>query len=252
MKFQDLDIDLIIEELKQTYNSEHKSFDAFKFSEILNILLSHVKSSEEISFHSRERLIRKALQRFHKEEITKENFYTFLDEALKEYTNIREQNYTLLTSLSIDYLPIRKIQINHSKIQIHGKNFPKKFRKSRKLLLERNRKKEGPSKFLKVTVQLKGKNYIDVFDQASYDLNIFRAILCFHLNPFSELPISNDSNRTINTVRNGEFYTLHNNEDGNSVDENIYWFEPSLYKSLKRFPYEETVEYKRSILAWIF
>lgn len=251
MKLKNLNTKLIVDELKKIYNEKNKGFDAFKFNEIKYIILSHLQTSSKLSIYSRDLIISSLLHRFYHQEITESNFNQFFENAVKEYFSKKEESFTLLTSLSIDFLPFRKIKINDSIIRIHGKKWPSKFQKSRLELLKRNRKKDLNDGFIKVTVQTKAKHFYDGFEQATYDLNIFRAFICFNINPLSELPISNDYNRAINKVRNGEFYSLHKTENGETVDQKTYWFETKFYNRLTRFSNDNKEILKNAVSEWI-
>lgn len=251
MKLKKLNVKLIIEELKKIYKEENKAFDAFKFNEIKYIILSHLETSSKLSLHSRDLIISSLLHRFHHEEITESNFHQFFENAVKQYYKKKEENFTLLTSLSIDFLPFRKIHINSSIIKIHGKKWPVKYRENRFELLKKYRKKDNHDEFIKVTVETKAKHFNDAFEQATYDLNIFRAFLCLNINPLSELPISNDYNRAINKIRNGEFYTVHKSETGETVDQKTYWFETKFYDRLTKFSFNQKKALKDAVSDWI-
>lgn len=179
------------------------------------------------------------------------NFEEFFKDAKIEYFKKKEVNYTLITSLSIDYLPYRKLKINNSVIKIHGKVFPRKFLKIRKEVLKESCKKENKNEFLKVSVELKGKSFYDAFEQAYFDLNIFRAILCLNLNSYSEIPLTNDSNRGINKVQFGEFHTLHLSATGENVESKSHWFETNFEEKITQFPIENKEVKKSTIDSWL-
>lgn len=251
MKLEDLDIKLIVDNLKSIYDSKRKTFEVFKYNEIKYIILSHLQTSNNISLRGKEIFIQSFLNKFHTNEISEENFLAFFEKSKKEYFNKKEQDFTLLTSLSIDYLPFRKIRINNSTIRITGENYPKKFNKSRETVLNKNREKNITSDFLKVTVQLKGKNFVDVYEQAYSDLNILRAFLCLNLNSYSEIPISNHYNRAINKVKYGEFHTLHYTDTGETFNDTNYWFETECPNKKTSIEKEKIEQFKKNIKSWV-
>lgn len=247
MTFKDLKIEIIIRALTEAYNNENKSFELFRYNEIKYVLLSHLDTTKNISRIGREQIIESFLNRFRKEPINEQNFEYFFQQAKKNYFNRREVDYTLITSLSITNLPYRVIRINNSVIRIHGKNFPKNFAKNRKLILSRSGNEEVKNKFVKISVQLKGKSFYDAFEEAYFDLNIFRAILCLNMNSYSEVPVAHDIHRAINKVKFGEFHTLHPTDLGKDIDDDSYWFETNIDKNSVVFPNEK----KRNINYWL-
>ncbi|SNR58374.1 hypothetical protein SAMN04488009_2631 [Maribacter sedimenticola] len=251
MKFKYLKIETIINALRGAYNNENQSFEAFSYNEIKYVLLSHLHTSKNISRTGREQFIESFLRKFHKEEINEVNFNAFFEEAKTKYFRKKEVNYTLITSLSIDYLPFRKIKINRSILRIHGKKFPKKFLKSRKAVLADSRKEESLNDFLKVSVELKGKSFYDAFEEAYFDLNILRGILCLNINSTSEIPLTNDSHRAINKVQFGEYHTLHISESGESIDSRSHWFETNFGEKVTQFSNENKEVRKKNILFWL-
>ncbi len=251
MTFKYLNIETIINALREAYNDKNQSFEAFRYNEIKYVLLSHLHTSKNISRTGREQFIESFLRRFYKEEINEVNFKTFFEEAKTKYFRKKEVNYTLITSLSIDYLPYRKIKINSSTVRIHGKKFPKKFLQSRKSVLAKSRKEELSNNFLKISVELKGKSFYDAFEEAYFDLNIFRALLCLNINSNSEIPLTNDSHRAINKVQFGEYHTLHLSESGESIDSISHWFETNFGEEITQFPNEDKEVRKKNINYWL-
>lgn len=251
MTFKDLNIETIVEALRKAHNSKNQSFEAFSYNEIKYVLLSHLNTPKNISRTGKEEFVESFLRRFHKEEINEVNFKVFFEEAKKKYYKKKEINYTLLTSLSIDYLPYRKIKINRSIVRIHGKKYPKKFLKSRKDVLANSRKKELSNDFVKVSVELNGKSFYDAFEEAYFDLNIFRALICLNMNSNSEIPLTNDSHRAINKVQFGEYHTLHFSESGESIDSRSHWFETNFGEKTIQFPNENNEVRKKNINYWL-
>lgn len=251
MKLEDLDIILIVDNLKRIFDSKKKTFEAFRYNEIKYIILSHLKSSGNISLQGKEIFIQSFLNRLQNDEISVYNFSKYFEEAKKEYFSQKEQDYTLLTSLSLDYLPFRKIKINNSIIKITGKKYPRKFENSRQRLLKKSREKPLLNDFIKVTVQTKGKNFFDAYEQAYSDLNVFRAILCLNLNSNTEIPLSNHHHRAINKVKFGQFHTLHLSVSGETFNDTNYWFESNLPNIITYFEKDKKEHLKKNINSWI-
>lgn len=235
--------------MAKAYNEENKTFEAFKFNEIKYILLSHLKFENNLNLNSKESIISSVLFGFKEKEFTEKNFIELFDKKIKEYFKKKEIEYTILTSLSIDYLPYRRLIINNSEINIVGKMFPKKYRSSREKLYGKHFKTSENDNFLKVMVRIKGKNYQDAFEKGIYDLNIFRSILCLNLNSFTEIPLSSFSNRPINKIRFGQFFSLHHSS-GIAINEVSYWYDNDFLNILTHFD-KEKKHYKKVFKWWL-
>ena len=249
---RDLNKEIIIKELCEAYNSENKSFDAFHYDEIKYILLSHLETSKEISQAGLEEVIETLLSKFHQEEITEDNFNNFFNESIEKYHAKELKHYTLVTSLSIDFVPYRRIKINDSIIKFHGKKFPKKYKDERREVFEKSYTTENDNDFIKVSVQTSGKSHFDAFEKAYFDLNIFRAIVCFHLNSNTEIPLSNSADRSINKVLFGKYHTLHFANSGKKCDPRIYWFETNFGEKKSSFPIDKKDSLKKIFDKWIY
>lgn len=248
---KELNLNLVIEEIKKLYHKENKSFEAFKYNEIKYLLISYLETSKDISLYSRELIIDSVLSKISQEEITQENFISSFKEVRNSYNKQKEETYTVLSSLSIDYLPFRKVRINKSEITIIGKKFPKEYSSSRDTLYRFHHKEPEKDNFLKVIVKVKGKHIMDAFEQAHYDLNIFRGILCMTLNSSTEIPFGVNNTRALNKVKYGFFHSLHYEKTGETVNDKTCWTDKNYPKKITIFNKEKKELYQSSIKDWI-
>ncbi len=208
------------------------SFIAFDSVEIEWILLSHLKFECEISVISKQEIVNKTLKEVAVKNIKDSGgLIDILNEKLKQHNSKPEKYYFLLSSISVNKLPFRKIKINDCEITISGKEFPIIFRSHRDELYKRNYQKSEHNNFLKVIVKTKGRDFKDTFDKAQNSLDIFRAFLCLYLNPLFQVPLNSVSLNPINRVVNGEFASLHY-ESGETVHKSLHLFRTNFQDKL--------------------
>jgi len=244
-----VDLKLLLNEIKAitTIKEGKVSYDAFRIYELESIIESHTKFPENLSNQSKQSIIQKTIRRLAISGFDDKEFKKILNEEVKIHFNKKEQHFYLLTSLSINYLPFRKIKINNSEISIKGKHYPKNFNKYRNELLNKNRENILEDNFIKVIVKTKGKNYIDVFKESLKDLDVFRAILNLLINPSMQINFGSDE-KPINRVRLGKFLTMHL-ENGNTVNERNYWWEPNYNDKIWELKPEKK-DYIRNSINW--
>lgn len=250
MKLNNLDLNLVVEELKKLYNGKSNS-DPFKRSEIKYLIISNLEANKNISLHSRELIVDSIISKITQEEITVENFKKSFKEVTKGYFKRPNKSFTVLTSLSIDYLPLRKVKINDSEIRIVGKKFPEKFKNSREKLYDHHFHRKEENNFLKLIVTVKDKHSLDAFDQANYDLNVFRGILCLIMNSSKELAFQVNNTRPINKVKFGYFHSLHLTESGDTANKITYWTDKDFPKYPTIFNKQKKDSLQKNIKNWI-
>lgn len=151
------------------------------------------------------------------------SFLNTLNKCLQNHNKPKERDFFLLTSISVESLPIRKIKVGSSEITITGKNFPRKFINSRNRLHDKIFKKKEKNDYLKAVVKTRARNFHDAFEEAHSNFEVFRAIICLSTNFGLQIQLSGNSDKPINRVVHGEFLSLHH-EDGNTVHERTYWY----------------------------
>lgn len=246
-----VDLRLLLNEIKTitTIKKGKVSYDAFRIYELKSILESHIKFPENLSNQSKQSIIQKTIRTVAIKGFDDKEFKRILNKEVKRHFNKKEQFFFLLTSLSISYLPFRKIKINNSEITIKGKHYPNSFNKNRNDLLKKKRENVLNDNFLKVIVKTKGKNYTDVFKESLKDLDVFRAILNLLINPNMQINFGSDE-KPINRIRLGKFLTMHN-EDGTTVNEHNYWWEPNFNDKIWELKSEKKDYIKNSINWYI-
>ena len=250
IKYSDsIDLNLILEEINSitTVKEKEVSFQALRMFVLESILESHITFPENISNISKKSIITKTIKKVAIRGFDENLFKKILEDELRNHFRKREQNFYLLTSLSIDFLPFRKIKINNSEILIKGKSYPKEFTKNRNELLKKQFENEDNKNHLKVMVRTRGKNNTDTFKESLKDLDVFRALLNLTLNPPFRLVFGIDD-KPINVVSLGKFLTLHF-DNGETVDKTSYWFEPNFID--KTYHLKDDVKpYLKNTINW--
>ena len=105
IKYSDtINLKLLLNEIQliTTIKENKVSFEAFKIFELENILESHITLSEKISNISKHSIIQKAIRKVAIKGFDENMFKEILDKELKNHFRKKEQNFYLLSSLSID------------------------------------------------------------------------------------------------------------------------------------------------------
>ncbi|MDD9178036.1 MULTISPECIES: hypothetical protein [Aliivibrio] len=156
--------------------------------------------------------------------IEQNNFIDLINKNIKEALEKRDETYFLLTSLSVEEIGIRSLELNNCVIRFYKSSFPRKF-KGRKELIESKKKcKESESiGYTKVVVELKAKSEYMAAKKALRALDLLRSMFNLFSNSKSEF-LGNEW-QPINKIRSGEFHTIHN-EIG-EIFPDVFWFDPS-------------------------
>lgn len=248
IKFSEtINLKLLLNEIKSitTIKENEVSYEAFKIYELESILESHITLPEKISNISKHSIIKKTIRKVAIKGFDESLFRVIIEEEVKNHFKKEEKYFYLLSSLSIDSLPFRKIRINNSEIFIKGKSYPKEFTKNRNLLLSKKRLKINNTNYLKVVVKTKGKNHIDTFEESLRNLDVFRALVNLIVNPKLKITFGLDD-KPINLVRLGEYSTMHH-ENGENIDDNNYWYESNYYEKIYNLEDDSKVLFKKSI-----
>jgi len=248
IKYSDtINLKLLLNEIESitTIKENKVSFETFRVFELENILESHITLSEKISNISKHSIIQKTIRKVALKGFEENDFKEILDKELKNHFRKKEQNFYLVSSLSIDSLPFRKIRINNSEIFIKGKSYPKAFNDSRNMLLKRKFLNNDKTNYLKVIVKTKGKNHIDTFEESLRNLDVLRAILNLILNPSIRITFGLNE-QPFNQVRLGEYSTMHF-ENGETINDNNYWYEPNFYEKVYNLDDDKKTHLKKSV-----
>ncbi|TLF44265.1 HEPN domain-containing protein [Maribacter aurantiacus] len=225
--------------------------DAFDHHHLNWMLHSLIEFGESISDNSKTKILNKAISTILKEQNhEKEYFIEKINHYLGEHNNQKIKTYYLLAGLSISGLPFRKIKISDSTLRIHGKGFPKIFRKARIKSIIVNRFNTDHPNFLKISLSCDSKNFQDAYKLGIEIFEVFRAFICLLLNKSIQIRFGRNNTKAINEIFATELFTLHN-EEGNCPDEKYYWFN-SYPKEIAIFDPENGMEnIKKPLKAYI-
>lgn len=217
---------VLLEKLKEiTKIGENNkiSFYAFEFDTLEWMFLSIIDFGYSLSIESRKNILTKTFRAIAAENnYDSENFLNQLNTQIKLNNNREEKTYYLLTSLSVKNLPFRKINIGSCQISVHGKQFPKKFKKSRNKIFISHKLDKKNEYHTKISIEIKSKDFKDAYEQSFQYLEVFRSLLSLFLNSSFEISFGSRSQKPINKISHGEIITLHN-ADGTNANDKYYW-----------------------------
>lgn len=247
-------IEVILEKLKKiTILDENQKvgYSSLTFFQIEWMLLSLIEFNHSLSIEIKGNILRQSLTQLAIDNnYNKDYLLEQIEINLEKHFRKKENTYILLSALSINNLPFRKIKIGQSEIRIHGKQFPKVFREQRKEIQVKRQFKEENKNFTKVSVKIKSKDFKDAYEKAIESLEVFRALLCLTQNSNIEIRFEERSSKPINKIALAEILTLHY-ENGDSPDANYFHFIPD-YKDSKTLELNgETRENLKHNIKWL-
>ena len=199
-------------------------YTSFEFFIIEWIFLSMIEFGSDLNVASKRSILSSSIKKVIEDNNFDENY--FIEQVISfagEHNRIEEKEYILLTAISVSKLPFRVIKLGESIIQIHGRQYPALFKKSRETVLKKNSFKKEKISLTKLTVKVKAKDYRDAYSKAFDCLEIFRAFLCLFLNPSFELRFAQREAKPLNKILRGEVATLHT-LDGQMANEKFFYF----------------------------
>jgi hypothetical protein len=210
-------------------NNKVSFADSVKYDKINSMLLKSILDFKtNISNFSKDQIIKHTLNEVALKNITSPvDFLKEIQNQYKKYYNDKKagQSFYLLATLSVDKLPFSFIKLNDADLHFYDE-FPEIYKKARSEQFKRHYDKLEESKFLKVVVTVKDRDFQDAFIKALTNLEIFRAFLCLQTTTW-RFPLTTTP---INQILVGDFLTLHNS-DGHYCNNDFYWFEPTKKKN---------------------
>jgi len=208
-------------------SANNVKFDTLEIFELKWIFLSIIEFGCSLSIESKNAIISRTLRNIViANDYDENNFCNYLNNEVINHNTQKERTFVLLTTVSIDNLPFRKIRIGDGTIRIHGAQFPTEFRQVRKDFLNSKINAADNKNYTKVSVIVKSKNPLDAYEKSYYFFEIFRSFLCLLLNPLFQIRTNDRNLEPINRIRQGEYSTLHT-ISGEIATNEIYWFVPA-------------------------
>lgn len=188
-------------------------------------ITSMLKFPEGVSSIEKAFLINRTIFECAKTTFTKDNFLLLINKEEVKRTSTSEQEYYLLTSISLapTFVP-PKLEVGDCKIEFLKGSFPKKFIQSRNDLLKEERG-ELDQKYCKVIVTTRARSPHDAGDACLEAINLLRYFLCMMLNHSLSYSIGLVKPKPINRVVLGKHHTIHV-ASGQKATES-YWYEPN-------------------------
>jgi len=215
-----------IEAVRSIDENGRISYVGFELDECLPTLHSMLFFPAVAADVEKETLVWRALGRV-EGDLTPASFLSALNLVLDEKLSVRDVDYFMLTSLSLDPAGLpKKIKILDSEIQFLPNGFPNKF-SSWKDLIRENRVSipETPSNYCKISVKVRAKSDGSAFHKAMKAVDLLRAVLCSMGNSRMQITHGASTFDPINVIRLGGRHTIHLSSGQGS--RNGIWYEPS-------------------------
>ncbi len=141
--------------------------------------------------------------------LTVERFLNEINKTAKENLSKKENDYYLLSSMSLNYasLPFKKINFKDGVEVIFCKSYSKKFSSRSSLKLNNGYGEGNDDGYCKVVVHVKSKSIKAAYAKALDYLDFVRSIFCFCIN--SEFELMGSPYDPINKIMLGPLHTLH-------------------------------------------
>jgi hypothetical protein len=210
--------------------SEEKSFTGFGLIEYIPVLQSMLEFPPVTADFDISDLVWRALNEAG-EELTPSSFLITINKILSSNIATREEDYCLLTAISLDSRDIpQKLRILDAEIHIQEKNYPPRFKSREEILLESPTLiSPTPANYCKLEIKVKAKSPDGAVNKALRGLNLQRSLWCLMANPRLEIASGTARYSPINVVRLGGEHTLHF-ATGSPVTNGI-WFDPGFVEA---------------------
>lgn len=203
------------------------SFGGFIKHEYSIVIETMLKFPETLPPSNRSALVNHSLFECAKTKITRNSFLKEINARLQTQLAIRPQQFQLLTSLSIvSPFLFSKLKIEGCEVTFLGKSFPKKYKKHRESLVEREdtEQKKIERDYCKVIVTTEARSSFEAAESCLAALNILRAFLCMHVNSSLSISFGNRTFKPLNRVVLGTYHTIH--KDSGEIADQCFWFDP--------------------------
>ena len=217
-----------IEEKHRIQDDGRVAFDAFTIHEARTVLLPMFSFPQQITTHVREGLLSNAIAQSLKSGcFSEETLLSELNSAREKYYARREEEYTVLTSISAKPTEaMQEIELDGCIINFLEGDYPEAFKEARSTVRahELKEKIHTPEDYCKVMIRTKDRDPYDAFSRCTAVLDVVRGLLCSFMNKAMSFPIGGRGIDSINVVHVGFLHTIHIN-DGSLAQES-YWYEP--------------------------
>lgn len=184
-----------------------------------------------------ETLVWRALSHVGKE-LTPETLLRALNKALDDKLAVRETEYFLLTSLSLDPegMPRRQTVLNCD-IALRQDGYPRKFISREAVVKQHNLPIQNtPHNYCTLVARTRAKSDNSAFHKTMRGIDLLRALLCLMANSRMQFSFGSPALDPINAIRTGSRHTVHTG-DGSSARDGL-WYEPN-FTPTKPFRFEK-------------
>ncbi|MCD1641028.1 hypothetical protein K7H92_20095 [Pseudomonas stutzeri] len=225
---------------------QFSGFEVFDLDPQLNRMIDY---GETFNFHTkktfRDRAIRACIK---SKKITKEQYIKELNKEISLYKNKETQDFTLVTSISIDSsIPLTRIKLENTTIRFYKAGLPKKYQERFKHNSQWDSLDKHnsplPENYSVVTIRVKGKSVEDAAEAALNHLDYVRGVVGYLVNPqnfFS--PFGPSGIKPLNRIMLGGMHTLHKT-NGKLAIPDSFWFETN-YKQIPPYKFKDETKEK--------
>lgn len=227
-KSRKLNPDVILEKIdsiKIVQDEGRVSYSGFKYLEAIPALFSMLDFGKNLPWEIKSKIVKKAISKVAAvEKLNSKSVISEINNEFQNYHSTKENEYFLLTSISLDEpLPSKLIDINGCNIRIFKREYPRKYA-SRLTLVNKWRKpfehtQEGYSK---VIVKSKAKSPQEAVSKSLESIDLIRATWNIFAN--LRMEIFGDPWKPINNIRLGAMHSLHKKSGELAVE--YFWYEP--------------------------
>lgn len=237
--------ELILEKINQVRRvlpdgrASYAGLQIFEYKPVLQSMLCLCNEASTVDLSE---IVSEALSRV-KGELNQNNFLKAANDIAKINNSVREIDYQVLTTISINRsnAPPR-LELDGVIINFLKGDFPKKFNsRNDEIARTHPASNHQESEYTRVIIKLRSKSPKSAVGRALRALDLLRAIWCLISQRSMELTFGH-TDRPINSIRTGQFHTIHTPE-GTALKEHL-WFEPR-YVAAPAFSFNDHVKVHR-------
>lgn len=226
-----------MENVKIVSDDGKVSFRGFEHSEHVVLLNSMINFNKEIPEIEKRRIINQAtFIAGAKGAITPRSLLDEINKLECNYLSTPEQNYRLLTEISISNLcKIPKVYFEGSCIIIQARlNTTSKTTRNKLINTSHHSFSNNlPKEYAAVSVSVKGRSTVEAADKALDRLDFIRGVWNLYHNRKTDIRMSMGSRDPVNQIILGPLHTLHH-RNGTLATES-WWYEPKYRNAIKLY-----------------
>ncbi len=205
------------------------------YIEARTVIFTMLIFPENLSARVRNNLLNEGIRKtFVEGDLDHESLLKKLNDILRSLNSNREEEYHLLTSLSLNSFLESEIEVSGCKINIFNGDFPEKYNSRYEedlgALIGGNLDLDHtPPEYVKVIVTTKAKNPYDASHTSLFSLDTLRAFMCLIANLSQQFFLQGPINKIFNPINKITLGGIHSLHRANG-DLEEYYYEPNYQK----------------------